>query len=236
MEHTGIWPLAWETLVALRAHYGPAIDHAAEELGIPYGEWYGWLMAAHIFEPEAITAARLHVRAAYTNPERLEAHLQSGVGLGLLAPEPSGGYRLTERGHAGVARLIQTAYAAMAPLQPLPEPEMGRLVDLLYRLVMSSLAAPEPPGKGCLRLARRYDPGPSAPLMVRLDQYLSDLDAYRDDARLTTWPALGLSAQAWDAFGLLWRHGPATANEAHERLARRGWSRDAYEARAAGAP
>ncbi len=98
-------------------------------------------MAAHIFDPESISAARLHVRAAYTNPERLEAHLQSGVRLGLLAPVPTGGYHLTERGHAGVAHLIQTAYEAMSPLQPLPEPDMGRLVDLLYPLVSASLAA-----------------------------------------------------------------------------------------------
>ena len=53
------WPLVWETLEALTAHYGPAIDHAAEQLGIPYGQWYGWLMAAKIFEPDPVSAARL---------------------------------------------------------------------------------------------------------------------------------------------------------------------------------
>lgn len=43
-----LWHPAWEALQALGAHYGPAIDHAAEGIGIPLGEWYGWLMAADL--------------------------------------------------------------------------------------------------------------------------------------------------------------------------------------------
>lgn len=227
---TDLWPLAWNALQALTAHYGPAIDHAAEQAGIPFGEWYGWLMAARIFEPEPISAQRLGVRSAYTAPSRLEESLAKGVRLGLLAPTGAGEYHLTSGGHAVVERLIQTAYRAMAPLRPLPEEELLRLAGLLRRIVLACLDAPEPPGKWCLRIARHYDPGEGAPVMVRLDQYLSDLAAYRDDTHLAAWRPYGVSGPAWEAFTLIWRGEASTLKEVCERLVRRGHADDTYAA------
>jgi hypothetical protein len=231
MNTADLWLLAWEALQALGAHYGPAIDHAAEGIGIPLGEWYGWLMAARIFEPYPVSAARLQMRAAYIAPARFDDSLAKGVQLGLL--EPAGGtkrgeYHLTERGHRAIRRLIDTAYAAMSTLHPLPDADLERLDALLYRLVRASLAAPEPPGKWCLRIARHYDPGESAAAMVRLDQYLSDLDAYRDDAHLAAWQPCGVSGQAWEAFTTLWRHGPLTLDQLATRLWRRGHAQETY--------
>jgi DNA-binding MarR family transcriptional regulator len=233
MAHSDLWPLARETLLALRAHYGPAIDHAAEKVGIPFGEWYGWLMAARIFEPDPVSAPRLHLRAAYTSPARLQEYLIKGVDLGLLEPVGAGEYRLTERGHAAIRRLIETAYGAMASLRPMDDDAAQRLVALLYHMIQAILAAPEPPGKWCLRTARHYDPGPGAPAMVRLDQYLSDLDAYRDDARLAAWHPYQTSGQVWETLTVLWRSGPLTLEELHGKLERRGYSREAYAEAAA---
>ncbi|PKO22178.1 MAG: hypothetical protein CVU38_10765 [Chloroflexi bacterium HGW-Chloroflexi-1] len=230
MVHTDLWPLAREALQALTAHYGPAIDHAAEGVGIPFGEWYGWLMAARIFEPDPVSAARLQRRSAYTSPAKLEEQLAKGRRLGLLEPVGAGEYRLNKAGGAAVQRLIETAYAAMAPLRPLPEGDLARLAGLLQRLVEASLAAPEPPGKWCLRTARHYDPGAGAPVMVRLDQYLSDLNAYRDDAHLAAWQPYGVSGQAWEAFTCLWRGAATTLDALHTRLLHRGYPWEAYSA------
>ncbi len=226
------WPLIWKTLDALTAHYGPAIDQAAADLGIPFGEWYGWLMAARIFEPEPISAARLHVRASTINPARLQADLANGARLGLLEAVATSEYRLTPAGHAGVERLIQIAWDAMNRLAPLPQSDLLRLAGLLQRISDACLAAPEPPGKWCLRIERHYDPGPGAPVMPRLDQYLSDLVAYRDDARMAVREAYGLSGQAWEASGLLWQGLAGTLDEVYERLSRRhrGYSREEYGA------
>lgn len=235
MNHLDVWPLAREAWIALTAHYGPAIDRAAEEHGIPLGEWYGWLMAARIFEPDPVSVQRLAVRSAYTAPSRLEADLLKGVELGLLAPAPGAShsgdgphYFLTGAGHRAVQHLVETAYSAMADLRPLPDAELQRLAGLLRRLVQASLEAPEPPGKWCLRVARHFDPGAGAPVMVRIDQYLSDLKAYRDDAFLAAWRPHGVSGQAWEAFTLLWRGAAATPDELFARLPHRGFSREAY--------
>ncbi len=230
MTDLDLWPLAWDALEALTVHYGPAINHAAEELGIPAGQWYGWLMAARVFEPDPVSAASLHVRAAYLSPDQLAAALAQGARLGLLAPGDAGEYRLTAAGHAGVRRLIESAYAVMAPLRPLPEADLLRLAGLLRRLVEASLAAPEPPARWSLRIERNLDPGRTAPVVERLDQHLSDLAAYRDDSHLAAWRPHGVSGQAWEAFTMLWRGAARTVDELAAKLAHRGYTRDDYAA------
>jgi hypothetical protein len=231
MKDLDLWPLVWGALDALTAHYGPAIDNAAAELGIPVGEWYGWLMAARIFEPEPVSAPRLRVRSAYTAPAKLESALAKGAQLGLLETVKDGEYHLTDAGRSGVQHLIKTAYGAMSSLQPLPQSELLRLAGLLQRIVLASLAAPEPPGKWCLRIARHYDPGDDAAVMERLDQYLSDLVAYRDDAHLAAWQPYGVSGQAWETLTLLWLGSVKTLDELCEKLAaRRGFAREDYAA------
>ena len=230
MKELDLFPLIWETLDALTAHYGPVIDHAAEDLGIPISEWYGWLMAARIFEPDPVSAERLHVRSAYTAPRTLEASLDKGRQHGLLELTGPGEYHLTEAGRAGVEHLIQTAWSAMSALQPLPQADLLRLAALLAQVDDACLAAPEPPGKWCLRIERHYDPGPDAPVMPRLDQHLSDLLAYRDDAHLAAWQQHGVSGQAWEAFTLLWRGTARTLDGLCEKLARRGFTRAEYAA------
>ncbi len=230
-----LWPLLWETWQALTAHYGPAIDHEAEQAGIPYGEWYGWLMAAKIFEPDPVSVARLHARAAYTNPALLDERLRTGVKLGLLKAGRPGEYWLTTTGHATVRRLIAAAYGAMAHLQPLGDEEMQRLLELLRRLVEASLAAPEPPGKWCLRIARHYDPEGRAGMMPQLDQYLSDLVAYRDDAHLAAWHPLGVSGQAWETLTHLWNGDLSTLDDlCAKHCSRRGYSQESYAEALAG--
>jgi hypothetical protein len=179
-----------------------------------------------------VSAQNLHVRAAYTSPAKLEDALVKGAKLGLLRPadKGAGAYHLTSAGRLGVQQLIETAYAAMASLQPLPHRDLVRLASLLQRLVEASLTAPEPPRKWCLRIARHFDPGDDAVVMERLDQYLSDLAAYRDDAHLAAWQVYHVSGQAWEAFTLLWRGTVKTLDELCAKLARRGFSREDYAA------
>jgi hypothetical protein len=150
------------------------------------------------------------------------------VHLGLLQPVGGGDYHLTGAGRAAVRRLPEVARAAMAPLSPLPEADLQRLAGLLDRLVETILAAPESPGKWCLRIARHFDPGVKAPAMVRLDQYLSDLYAYRDDAHLAAWRHHGVSGQEWEAFTYLWQGRARTLDELCEKLAHRGFTREDY--------
>lgn len=228
MNAAGLWPIALEALQALGRHYGPEMSRVAAELNLP--EWYGWLLSAWVLDPEPVSAARLRVRSPYTSARWFNERLAHAARQGLMTPVAGteNEYRLTELGKQAAERVIGAAYAKMATLQPLPPAELERLAALLFRLVNSCLAAPEPPGKWCITLSRRTDPGSDAPVVVRIDQYLSDLAAYRDDAHLAAWRPYAIDGRAWEAFTFLWRGEVATLDDLCQKLGRRGYSRDEY--------
>lgn len=229
MNIASLWLTAQEALQALGKHYGPEMDRAAAELNLP--EWYGWLLPALVFDPEPISARRLRVRSPYTSARLYKERLANAAKQGFLVPVTGteNEYRLTELGRQATQRVIGAAYAKMATLQPLPPTEQERLANLLLRLVKSCLTAPEPPGKWCIIHSRRTDPDDDASVMVRIDQYLSDLSAYRDDAHLAAWQPHHIEGHAWEAFTYLWRGEATTLDGLCQKLERRGYLRDEYK-------
>jgi DNA-binding PadR family transcriptional regulator len=228
MSTSDLWPLAREAWDALSAVYGPVMAHAASEAGLPKGSYFGWMLAAPGLEPGPISAARLAGRAPYTALALNESRLADGAELGLLRPSGEGEYALTDAGRKAARRIFEAARDSMVSLQPLPPADLDRLAGLLRRLVEASLAAPEPPDGRCLRLSRRIDPGEMAPVLVRIDQCLSDLNAYRDDSHMAVWQPYGISGAAWEAFSHLWRGDAGTLDDLYAKLAFRGHSREAY--------
>lgn len=226
-----LWPLARAAYDALGEVYGPVMARAAvEQAGLAPGMYFGWMLAAPGFAPAPISAERLAVRGPYTSLALNAERLAQSAALGLLTPAGPGEYHLTEAGLMAARRIFQAAYDSMAPLQPLPAADLARLADLLRRIVEATEQAPEPPGKWSFRLSRRIDPGQDAPPLIWIDQYLSDLNAYRDDAHLAVWRPYNISGAGWEAFTLLWRGAARTVDEVAERLAFRGHARETYAA------
>ena len=68
---------------------------------------------------------------------------------------------------------------------------MQRLVELLGKLFSLCLSAGDPPGSWCLahsrRRARQVPEAP--PLLQQISQFMSDFNAYRDDAHMAAWKA-----------------------------------------------
>ncbi len=221
-----LWPVAVEAFRALGRHYGPAMDQAAAALGLT--GWSGWLLTALTFAPEPVSARRLRMRSPYTSARWYNEQFSRAVEQGLLTPGAEEEYFLTPWGEQAARRIVQAAYAKMAMLQPIPPTELEHLAGLLHRLLVSCLAAPEPPGKWCLRYSRRLDPGDDAHVVVRVDQYLTDLSAYRDDAHLAAWQPYHMEGHAWEAFTCLWRREATTLDGLYQKLERRGYSRDEY--------
>jgi hypothetical protein len=229
MSHSDFMPLIQEVWDRISAVYGPAMARAAaKEAGLAEGTYFGWMLAAPGFAPEPISAGRLAGRAPYTARSLNELRLADGARQGLLRPLGDGEYVLTEAGLAAARRIFEAAYHSMAPLQPLPAAQMDRLTELLRRIVDACETAPEPPGKVRLRLSRRIVPSADAPVLAWIDQLLSDLNAYRDDAHMASWQPYGLSGAAWEAFTCLWRGEVQTLDALCERLAFRGHLRDDY--------
>jgi hypothetical protein len=228
MNTIALWSTTLETLLALGTHYGSAMEQAAAELGL--SEWNGWLLPALMFEPDPISAILLRTRSPYTSARLFDGRLAKAARQGFLTTvaEAENGYRLTELGRQAAEHVMGAMYAKMAAFQPMPSTDLERLASLLHRLVMSCLAAPEPPGKWYILHSRRIDPGDQAPVVVRIDQYGGDLAAYRDDAHLAAWQSLNIEGHAWEAFTYLWRGEASTLDGLYQKLERRGYSRDEY--------
>jgi hypothetical protein len=150
---------------------------------------------------------------------------------GFLIPvaEAENEYYLTELGRQAAGRVIGAAYAKMAVLQPMPSTDLERLASLLHRLVKSCLTTPERPGKWCITHSQQSDPGEAASVVVRIDQYLSDLAAYRDDAHLAAWQSHNIEGYIWETFTYFWRGEATTLDGLYHKLERRGYSQNEYK-------
>jgi len=224
MDQTKLWPIALETLMALGAHYVPAMEKAADDAGAERGVW-GLLISALTFEPESITNAKLQKRNPYQDYVRL---LADAAGQGFFEVQSPGVYKLTDLGRAVGTEIILAAYARMQTFEPLRVEQMQYLSVLLRKLVVASHTSPEPPGKWCLTHARRIDPGQNAPLIIQVDQYLSDLAAYRDDAHLAAWREYDFDGPTWETFTLLWRGEVSTLDDLMEKLTQRRFPANVY--------
>lgn len=224
-EHP-LWNLAGEALADIRAHYEPAVERIITESGLDGWTW-GLLLSAFTFEPESTTPARLQVRGPYTAVEAYLARLSAAAGRGYLAEASPGEYRLTDTGRAELERFIEEVRAAMSQADPLPQAAGARLAGLLDRLVQASLKALQPPEPRCIQLNYKLMPEAIPPLPY-IEQAVSCLNAYRDDAHVAAWQPSGLSATALEFLTLLWRGEVDSLDAVCQRLANRGHAPQAY--------
>lgn len=221
MELKDIFPHLLDAVQALAPYYDPSVCRAGEEFGLDAKETY-LLIALPSFEPDSITVPILNIRSPYTAPEIYAQRLDSIARSGLLVSSDALHYSLTERGKTAHQHIMAAAHSSMAAVSPLPSSDMKELMSLLADRVAACLETPEPPGKWCISHSRKLDPGPGAADIVRVDQYLSDLLAYRDDSHLASWKAHNVDGHAWDILTLLWINESETIDSIQQKLARRG--------------
>ncbi len=228
MDIQSLWTLATETLRAIEPFYREAMAGAIQESGAPTN----WILLrlACACDPQPITVERLQAGNSYGSPKRFAERLEQLAQAELLERVGEDAYRLTDQGRAAVKSIFDAAQAKIAPLDLLPAADMAQLNGLLYRVVEAMLAAPEPADKWSLRSSRWTDPGPDAPPFVKLDQYLTDLSSYRDDAHPAAWQPYGASGQAWEALTFIWRDQADTPEKLAELLPFRQYTAADYEA------
>lgn len=207
----------------LMARYTDEMDNAAKSLGLDPPAWYP-IIPAYTFEPDPISVARLRVRVPYNSLAYYEESLSLLRELGCLDEAPEAGHLLNKRGHQAFRRIIAAAYDQMNRLSLLPAGKLQELQQLLARLVQASMVSAEPTCKWNIIYSRRLDPGRGASAIVKVDQYLSDLAAYRDDAHLASWRSYNIGAHAWDILGVVWRREASAVDGLIERLQRRRWT------------
>ena len=226
MNDHALWNLTREALAAIRTHYEPVIERIITESGLDGGTW-GLPLAALTFDPETTTPARLQVRMPYMAADPYMTGLIAAAEKGYLAEVAPGEYRLTDTGRIEAHRFVEELRAAMVEPDPLPEADSERLINLLDRLVQASLNIPSPPGIWCISLSHKLMPAASPPLPY-IEQAISCLAAYRDDAHLAAWQPSGLSATALETLTFLWRGEADSLDALCEQLAHRGHPRQVY--------
>jgi hypothetical protein len=209
----------WPALIGLQGKLGSLYQDEVPGLWEKYGinnvPGAFIIFNAHYAGPEGLDPAELRYRNPYAHPRILDTYLQGLVDGGFLETNGTGRYFPSTKGTEIVTGLMNDFATMFDQPTPAAAEDLQRLIDLLQRLVEASEEASAPPVKTALIASRRLDRGPDAPVMARLNRYLGDLNAYRDDVHLAAWGGLGISGPVWEALTAIWND---TADHA-EKLA-----------------
>lgn len=226
MDDRDLSILLHESWIKIQSHFDPVIKPLVTESGLSMREWM-MLLAALTFEPEDITPSHLMVRGPYTSSEQYLMWLNKTAEQGYLINISNRSFRLTSKGRKAAEQFIKLAREAMAESDPLPLSESIALAEMLARLVDQCLETPPPPNTWSISLSNKLMPEIEPP-MPFIEQAISCLSAYRDDAHLAAWRSSGLSATALESLTLIWNCQVSALDELTEKLSFRGHPKKVY--------
>jgi len=213
---------------ATAAFYDPVFIRYGQQYGISLPSLY-LLVAIPAFAPKAVSVETLNIRSPYTAAEHYQALLQELTLADMLSEEPQGQYRINPQGLTALKETLAGVYQVLGDIRSFPLIKQMDLASRLKVLSDTCLTAPDPPGTWCIRHARRLDPGSRVPMMARIDQFLSELQAFRNDAHLASWRGIESNGHAWDILSYLWVRREAASEAIFEGLKKRGHSREKSE-------
>ncbi len=224
LQHEGA-VIAWELALKL----GQTIPSAANDVVQPLFEKYfsepatffPTLMASGK-SPESYSVKDHRQRFPYNSSERANQVLSDAAESGLLTTS-NGGYVLSNQGRKAIDTVNDVFYSRLDEIDPLMDEDTQALADLLHKIVDASLEAVEPESKWSLANMHNCHPEQSYSSLAQIDQYLDDLNAFRDDVHIAVWQPYEIDGRSWETFTLVWRGEASTAEELVERLPFRGY-------------
>ncbi len=223
--------MEWFKLVqsALQALPAATVLEWLDDAGLDRGQLTS-LVVAHLC-PSPFAFGAFSNWFPYSAPNLLRQRLDVLEDKGLIQASGADQFAITEQGLAFLRKWIDQQRAHLAALTPLPVGDLRRMSHLLSAVVSAALAAPPPVVKGCLVGSRRIAPAAGEALMVQIDQYLTDLQWFRDDAHVSAWRQHKLEGPEVEVLTLLWRGEAQDLDGLSAALSeRRGYSRDQYAA------
>lgn len=217
--------------IALRSSAAPIAEPPSALLSLRAGlaESPAWfLIQALEFDPQPLTVENIRVRDVYASERIVQALLELMAGEQWLVRTTPDEYVLTATGRALVDHLRRRRLR-LGELDLFVEDELIPLADTLNRLIEASAASNAPPATWCLAHSRRRSPAPDTAALVRIAASFDDFNAFRDDAHMAAWQALGIDGYVWEAFALVC-DGTATGAAVYERLVHRGYALYEYAA------
>lgn len=227
MDNPGLWRKIESSWRAIQAIFQPQLASLYQDTKLESPEW-GVLIAALNFEPDFITPAHLMVRSPFMAAEALQERLSDLQASGFLKAAFKGKYRLTEEGRSAVRRFIHTVREAMVAEDPLSRKDGARLAMLLDRLLAAVREQPPPPNHWSLDLSYKLMPALKPP-MPFIEQVMTCLNAYWNDAYIHTWRESGMSATSLEILTLLWHGEAQNFDQICACLAHRGHDCRVYE-------
>jgi hypothetical protein len=190
-------------------------------------EW-STLVSAQMCEPP-FRLDMLVDRMPYASSALLQTRVSALLSKGFLQEVGPQEYILTDQAIDLIRRWVEREREHLASLVPLPRQDLERLVALLSRVVQAALAAPPPPDKERLLGSRRLTPAPDAAPTVQIEQYLTDLFWFRDDAHVAAWRKASFNSISIEVLTLLWRGEAHDVDGLSAALSkRRGYAREDY--------
>lgn len=179
------------------------ILRATEELGLDRPAFVRAITLAEA-APEGATLEELLFPYS-TRGEMLRGMLAGGEAAGLVE-EREGRFHATERARDHARRFHAAARAHLETLQPIPQPQLTRLADLLERAFLAAAAsAPAAPHAHTPRAFRYREGSTTTHPLVALDNAVYGLWMVRDDCHVAAWTARGLSGPDLNVLTHLWR-------------------------------
>ncbi|MCJ7624474.1 MAG: hypothetical protein MUO76_13300 [Anaerolineaceae bacterium] len=224
-EKQATWAIAIETWQALARIYREPLTKVTDETGIQ-NRWAP-LNFVYTAEPEPFDLQKLHEAFPFGKIERQIETFENIAKDGFLEKVADQRYKLTEQGRETRKKVYGTVCESLKSVQQLPMDEIKELNGLLFRIVKNIQEAPGPV-KWYFNNSRITDPGPNWGEVTLLDQYITDLYFFRDDAPSAAWMPYGVGGRTWEAFTFIWRGDVSTADELVEKLTVRGHTAEDY--------
>jgi predicted transcriptional regulator len=189
----------------------------------------GWLfIQAAEFDPEPLSVEKLRVRAVWSSPRIVQALLEMMAGEKWF-DRVGDNYYLTDEGRDVMQAITERRRKLVHAAIPAASADATeRLEVLLRRVIDASLSAAQPPDIWSLVHSRHRAPRDDVPVLEKIFQYFSDINAYRDDSHMAAFQPHQIEAYVWEAFSLVWSESANTAQAIYEQLFYRGYSRIEY--------
>ena len=228
-----IWQLANGALGAAAPLYVHKTNPIMAEVGFNKPAYFFVTWQGLGLDPLPLSATNFAKRFPYIAPHVHEERFQNMLADGFLtAGEQVGDYYLTPAARDAYTAVDSTFIEELSQIEILSENGLNQLLELIGGIAERSATQEDKTDKWSIQAMRRMHRSETSSPQAKLDEYLDDLNAFRDDAHLAACRLLapGLSGQAWEAFTFLWRDGLNTGEALQERLGFRGHDAAAFTA------
>ncbi len=225
-SNVDVWKNAQEAVQAYTPFYQ---QEAVQKIrDAEAGQYWFALLTAKGLEPAPLTFNDLRAVNPYAAPTRIKELLKKGIKDAFFTETDEGKFRVAEKGNKVLDAFFNTAQKKLLEAPSLSPAEMNRLAQLLGKIVSATEAAPKPAKKFSLAGSRWTDPQNGAPAALMVDQYITDLARYRDDAHIAAWQSSDLNGHEWEALTFVWNDDAHSAEELAEKRENRGYSIQDY--------